>query len=362
MGKKGGGSSTTVQSYTPTEEEKKLWRLQGQYEDAIMPNAIGLNAKAGNLLEKSLGDTQVDYNGLLKQAQAQNNEAMQGYQNLANGNLPSAYTDNINQAVSRSVNNSMGSLLQSLGSSGVLNSSVAAQGIQGINQAAANTAADMYNQDISQLSNIYGNLANTAGSNITLASAAQEAAQQPAINLWNASIGLDGTNTGAIAAIGGKGTTTSTQHMPSTAGGFWGGILGGLASNPNLFCFAGDTMIKTPKGDKEIRRIKKGDTIITPAGEEVVTEVMEPHIARVYGIVTDDPIEKYLNLTETQPMLMEDGTYKTLKEMKFGEKFKGKGKIVVMVESGDRRVYDLKVPSGSYYANGFIAKAGTTEW
>lgn len=362
MGKKGGGSSTTVQSYQPTAEEKKLWKLQGDYEDAIMPTAIGLNTKAGNLLEKSLGDTQVDYNSLLNQATALNNSAVAGYQNLANGNLPSAYTDNINQAVTRSVNNSMGSLLQNLGANGVLNSSVTSQGIQGINQAAANTAADMYNQDISQLLNIYGNLSNMAGTNITLASAAQEAAQQPAINLWNASIGLDGTNTGAIAAIGGKGTTTSTAKPPSSAGGFWGGILGGLASNANLFCFTGDTLIKTPDGDKELKRIKKGDTIITPAGEETVTDVMEPHIAKVYTIITDDIHDQYLNLTETQPMLMDDGAYKTIGEMGFHETFKGKGKIITMVESGERRVYDLKVPSGSYYANGFIAKAGTTEW
>ena len=360
MGKKG-GSSTTVQSYKPTEEEKRLWRLQGDYEESVMPNAVDLNTKAKKLLENSIGETQVDYKNLLGQATNINNSAMNGYQNLANGQLPTSYTDNINKVVTNSVNQSMGNLLNNLSQNGVINSSVASQGIQGINQAAANTAADMYRQDISQLADIYGNISNMAGANISLGAAAQEAAQQPAVNLWNTSIGLSGTNLGAISAMGGKGTSTSTQRT-SGGSGLWGGILGGLASNSGLFCFTGDTLIKTPNGDKPLKRIRKGDIITTPKGDEKVTDVMTPHYARVYAICTDESENKCINLTSTQPMLMEGGNWKTLEEMRIGERFKDRGKIVLLVESGDRLVYDIKVPSGMYYANGFIAKAGTTEW
>ena len=219
----------------------------------------------------------------------------------------------------------------------------------------------MYRQDISQLADIYGNMSNMAGANISLGAAAQEAAQQPAVNLWNTSIGLSGTNLGAISAMGGKGTSTSTQRT-SGGSGLWGGILGGLASNSGLFCFTGDTLIKTPNGDKPLKRIRKGDIITTPNGDEKVTDVMTPHYARVYAICTDESENKCINLTSTQPMLMEDGNWKTLEEMRIGERFKDRGKIVLLVESGDRLVYDIKVPSGMYYANGFIAKAGTTEW
>ena len=360
MGKKG-GSSTTVQSYQPTAEEKRLWKLQGDYEESVMPNAVDLNTKAKKLLENSIGETQVDYKNLLGQATNINNSAVNGYQNLANGQLPTSYTDNINKVVTNSVNQSMGNLLNNLSQNGVINSSVASQGIQGINQAAANTAADMYRQDISQLADIYGNISNMAGANISLGAAAQEAAQQPAVNLWNTSIGLSGTNLGAISAMGGKGTSTSTQRT-SGGSGLWGGILGGLASNSGLFCFTGDTLIKTPNGDKPLKRIRKGDIITTPNGDEKVTDVMTPHYARVYAICTDESENKCINLTSTQPMLMEDGNWKTLEEMRIGERFKDRGKIVLLVESGDRLVYDIKVPSGMYYANGFIAKAGTTEW
>lgn len=360
MGKKG-GSSTTVQSYQPTAEEKRLWKLQGDYEESVMPNAVELNTKAKKLLENSIGETQVDYKNLFNQAQGIQNTANAGYQALANGQLPQSYQDNINQAVTRQVNGSMGNLLQNLGSNGVLNSSVTSQGIQGINQAAANTAADMYRQDISQLADIYGNMSNMAGANISLGAAAQEAAQQPAVNLWNTSIGLSGTNLGAISAMGGKGTSTSTQRTGGGSG-LWGGILGGLASNSGLFCFPGDTKIKTPDGDKPLKRILEGDKIITPSGEETVTAVMKPHYAFCYTIATDEIQNKFVSLTETQPLMMENGEWKTIKEMTIGDKLKGKGRIVMIIESGDRMVYDIKTPSGTYYADGFVAKAGTTEW
>ena len=129
-----------------------------------------------------------------------------------------------------------------------------------------------------------------------------------------------------------------------------------------MFGFTGDTLIKTPNGDKPLKRIRKGDIITTPNGDEKVTDVMTPHYARVYAICTDESENKCINLTSTQPMLMEDGNWKTLEEMRIGERFKDRGKIVLLVESGDRLVYDIKVPSGMYHANGFIAKAGTTEW
>lgn len=360
MGGKG-GSSTTVQSYQPTEEEKKLWRLQGQYEEAVMPNALKLNERAGNLLWDSIGDTQVDYNRLNNQANQRVNNAISGYESLANGELPTAYTDNINAQVKSAVNDSMGNLLQDYGAKGILNSSVTSQGIQGVNQAAANTAAEMYNNDITQLGNIYSNLLNSAGSNITTSAAAQEAAQQPAMNLWNASIGLNGTNLGAISAMGNKGTTTTTQS--TNGGNFWSGLLGtatGFASN--MWCFAGDTKIKTANGDVLIKDVEVGDKVIAPDGEKEVTAVMKPHYSSVYILVTDDKFSKTVYLTDSQPLMKENGEWATIKDLRVGDKLKEKGKAVSIIYSGDRMVYDFKVDGNQYYANGFIAKAATTEW
>lgn len=358
MGKKG-GSSTTVQSYQPTAEEKKLWQLQGDYEQAVMPNALKLNDKAGNLLWETLGDNKVDYNGLLQQAQAQNAAAMQGLNNLAQGKLPQAYTDNMKQTIQAGVNDSMGGLLNNLGASGVLNSSVTSKGIQDINTSASNAMANAYNSNISQLANLYGNLLNNAGTSISTAAAAQEAAQQPALNLWNASIGLNGTNLGAISAMGGKGTSTSTQSMPGN-GGLFGGILAGLAGNAGLFCFPGDTKIRVPGGLKQLRDITEGEEVTAGNGKPTkVTAVMTPHFAHTYTIVTEGG---FVNTTDTQPLMKDDGTWATVKELTVGTAMKDKGNILNIIYSGDRKVYDLKTESGDYIADGFVAKAATNEW
>lgn len=70
-----------------------------------------------------------------------------------------------------------------------------------------------------------GILGNTSRA-IATAAAAQEAAQSPALSLWQTSLGLNASNAGALAAAAGSGKTTST--MTTSGGGFLSGLLGGL--------------------------------------------------------------------------------------------------------------------------------------
>ena len=65
-------------------------------------------------------------------------------------------------------------------------------------------------------------------SRISMGAAAQEAAQNAAIRLWNASTGLNQSATGVLVALSNQGTKTSTQQ--ESGGSFWGGLLGGVAS------------------------------------------------------------------------------------------------------------------------------------
>lgn len=228
---KGGGSTTVnnTSTYTPTEYELQLQKAQADYANAIAPNSLWLNDTARNILQNSIGAVQVDFNGLNNQAQQQIAGANQGYANLAQGKLPSAYLQNMQDAIQSGVTNTYGKLLNNSASKGVLNSSVTSQGLSDISQNVANTMAQNYGNNISQLSNIYGNQLNSATSGITTAAAAQEAAQQPAINLWNASLGLNGSTTSALAAAAGKGTTTSTStQKTSGGGGLLSGLMGGL--------------------------------------------------------------------------------------------------------------------------------------
>lgn len=227
----GGGGGTTVNNtstYTPTEYELQLQKAQANYANAIAPNSLWLNDTARNILQNSIGAVQVDFNGLNDSAQQQIASAQQGISNLANGQLPTAYTQNMTDAIRSGVQNSYGNLLNSSANKGVLNSSVTSQGLNDISSNVADTMAKNYNSNISTLSGLYGNQINNATSGITTAAAAQEAAQQPALNLWNASLGLNSSTTGALAAAAGKGTTTSSSTQSSSGGGLLSGLLGGI--------------------------------------------------------------------------------------------------------------------------------------
>ncbi len=225
---KGGTTVTNTSTYTPTEYELQLQKAQADYADAIAPNSLWLNDTARNILQNSIGAVQVDFNKLNNEAQNQIANAQQGYANLANGQLPTAYTDAMSNAIRSGVENTYGNLLNQSAKNGVLNSSVTSKGLNDISKNVSNTMAQQYNNNINQLSNLYSQQINSAAQPMTTAAAAQEAAQTPATNLWNASLGLNQSTTGALAAAAGKGTTQSTSTQSGGGGGFFSGLLGGL--------------------------------------------------------------------------------------------------------------------------------------
>lgn len=185
-----------------------------------MPNAKKLNDTAANLLYGSLGSTQADYNDLMNNALDQIKWGQQGLRGLAQGQIPTAYQDAMEASIQKGVQGSMGNLLQDMGARGVVNSSVMDTGLRGISDSASDAMAQNWQNTVSQLANIYGQNIDAAGQPIATAAAAQEGAQQPAINLWNASLGLNGSTTGALGALAGKGTTTTTQK--TSGGGLFG--------------------------------------------------------------------------------------------------------------------------------------------
>ena len=260
---KGGTTVTNNSTYTPTEYELQLQKSQADYAKAIAPNSLWLNDTARKILENSIGSVQVDFNKLNNQAQQLISQNQQNLANLAPSNtaaankanatlgqlqqgvLPSAYQTNMQNAIRSTLQNTMGTQLNSLGNRGVLNSSVTTSAMNDISKNAADTVAQQYQNNIQTVgglanrqmantmnansanANIYGNLINSATQPITTAAAAQEAAQKPAINLWNASLGLNGSTQSALAAAAGKGTTTSTSHT-SGGGGLLSGLMGGI--------------------------------------------------------------------------------------------------------------------------------------
>lgn len=362
MGKKSGGSSTTT--YTPTEQEKQLQQEELEYIQHIKPNAYKLNDIAGNLLYHSLGDTKVDYNQLMNDALSQVKWGQQGIQNLANGEIPSSYQTAMENSIKSGVQNSMGNLLSDLGNRGVVNSSVTDTGLKGISDSASNAMAQNWSNTVSQLQSLYGSGIDAAGQGIANASAAQEAAQNPAMNLWNASLGLNGATTGALSAISGKGTTTNTTN--SGGSGLFGGLLSAAGS---FYCFAPETKVRLADGkDVLIGDIQVGDKVLSPHAdgtetEETVLHTLEPHYADCYNVVCQDGKEtKYVSATLTQPIMNSDGSFIEIGKITLGTKLKGCGTVINMVYSGERKVRDLQTTGpNTYYADGFIALGGSEE-
>ena len=366
---KKGGSTTNVQSYTPTAQEIRLQEQAADFAEEVAPNALWLNSVAKDVLENSLGTVQVDYNSLANNAMGQITQAQQGVAGLTQGQLPAAYQANMEAAIKSGVENTVGSMVNSLGARGVLNSSVTDKAIQGINDSVANTMAQNFTNNIGVLNGLYGQQAGLAGQNIVTAAGAQEAAQNPALKLWDASIGLNSGGTlGALNAVGGQGTTTTTGTTSGGTGLFGGlatSLAGGWASNSaGIFCFTDDTKVKMADGEeKYIRHIKVGDKVLCynefgDSAEEVVY-VQEPVYQTTYAVmcVGENNEKKVVYTTLAQPILTEDGEYQEVQVMRIGTKLKDVGKVIAIVESGERKVYDIQTTGNNkYYANGFVAQ------
>lgn len=351
-----GSSSTTVQSYQPTEYEMQLQKQAADYSSAVAPNALNLNNLAGNLMYGSYGSVQADYDKLNQNAQSQISSAQNTVSGLVNGELPSAYLDNMTNAIQSTTENTIGGALSGLANKGVLNSSVTNQALNDIKKNTQNTIAQNYLNNISTLNGLAGQQSSLAGQGIITTAGAQEAAQQPALNLWNASLGLNGASTSALGALSGTGTTTSTQN--TSGGSMFGGILSGLAGNSALFCFAKDTMVKC--GDKlvPIQDLKVGDnvTVIGDNGEEQGEVLGLSNVVKrdVYNFVCDNGEVK---ATLTQPFKLTNGEfYIPYKHRRENVELANVGKLLKIEYVGNVDVYDIKA-SGSnvYVANGFYA-------
>lgn len=359
-------SSTTVQSYKPTEQEMRLQQQAADYADAVAPNALNLNDWAYNLLKDSLGTVQIDYGKLNNQALGQIGAAQQGVADLTQGKLPQAYTDNMQQMLNDSVQKSLGGALQGLSKTGVLNSSVTNTAMDNISKNAMAQMSSQYLNNINTLNGLYGQQSQLAGKGVLQSAASQEAAQQPALNLWNASLGLNqGGTLGALSAIGKDGSVTTKGN--DGGGGFMNGLFG-LGQAALSACFTGETYIRIPNGIKEIQDVKEDDEVLcyNPInGKESIEKVVTTSHASnipVYQVVCtdDDGNEHSVCASATQPFLKEDGTLVDIATMRINEKLQDVGIVTSIAKIGEEDVYDFATTgSGLYYAQDFISEC---EW
>lgn len=224
----GGKGKTTVQSYQPTAEEKALLGQQLKVAQAYFPNITRLNDTAGQLLYDSYGTVQADYGGMNDVAQNVINQQRANVGQLQQGVLPGQYQQNMENAIRSGLQNTMGNTINALGSRGVLNSSVTNAAMNDISRNAADSVAQQYQNNINTLGNLAQQQTENATANTVAAASNQEAAQSPAINLWNASLGLNTAGNQTLSSVAGKmGTRTTTQ---SGGGGGFGNMLGGIVT------------------------------------------------------------------------------------------------------------------------------------
>ena len=153
-GKGSGGSSSS--SYTPSEQELQIMNYMAE-------NAEQAQTGIGSLLGQFNTGVQSDtfknlLNNSLNQVQSGQNLTSQ----LTQGQLPTAYTDNMTNAIKTGVNNTVGSAINSLGNRGVLNSSVTNKAMNDIEKNVSDTMAQQYSNNIGQLAGLANQQIGTA--------------------------------------------------------------------------------------------------------------------------------------------------------------------------------------------------------
>lgn len=143
----GSGKTSSQQFRTRDPEPQELTNLRLGLYGKVMPGLESFSAEDWTRARDTATSALNQQNALLGQLSGQlggNNALVGEIANIARtGNIPSTLAANMNASVNQELQSSMGSMLNSLGNRGVLNSSITSQGVQNL----ASNAADAYNRN-----------------------------------------------------------------------------------------------------------------------------------------------------------------------------------------------------------------------
>ena len=198
----GGTKTTTVPTIGEMPEDLK--NIRGQVYEKILPGIESYSADDWDIAKQTANRALSQQQQLLSQIPStliQNSSIANEIASIARtGNIPSGLASNLNASVNQELQSSMGSMLNSLASRGVVNSSIMSQGVSDLSR----QAADAYNRNYltayqAALSGVGSALQGQQGNTSALLSAANSlgnipgqayegaAAQlMPAFNLWKA--------------------------------------------------------------------------------------------------------------------------------------------------------------------------------
>lgn len=145
-----GSSDSSTQYRKRDPEPQELINLRQKLYEQIMPGLESYSADDWNKAKETASNALSQQTQLVSQIPnalegiRKSGELASEIANVARtGNIPSALTDRLNASVNQSLQSGLGSMLNGLASRGVVNSSIASQGINNLSQ----SAADAYNRN-----------------------------------------------------------------------------------------------------------------------------------------------------------------------------------------------------------------------
>ena len=147
-GGKGGGGGSSSSSYTPSKQELQIMDYMAKNAEQAQ---TGIDSLLGQFNTGVQSDT---FKNLLSNSLNQIQSGQNLTSQLTQGKLPTAYTDNMTNAIKTGVNNTIGAAVNSLGNRGVLNSSVTNKAMNDIEKNVSDTMAQQHSNNIGQLAGL----------------------------------------------------------------------------------------------------------------------------------------------------------------------------------------------------------------
>ena len=163
----GGYEERQVQVRDPLPDEVK--NLRTTLYDKIMPGVESFNTNAWNKAQGITDNAMTQLGDMTKMIPDSFNRSSGILDNMTSllqtGEVPSGITDKLNAGVNKSLQSSMGSMLNGLANRGVVNSSITSQGVNNLSQAAADAYNRNYMNTFNSVLGGYGNALSGAQNN-----------------------------------------------------------------------------------------------------------------------------------------------------------------------------------------------------
>lgn len=217
-GGKGGGGGVSYSQRPLTAEETALIATQTNYINSLQPAINSLVGKG----TASLNDVVTpDYGSLYNNANNQLKSNQASVNSLANGVLPSSYTDSKTDYYNQMYNNSFGSMLASKAKSGIIGGSDLAKANDSMQKNMTAQMSKDYSNDLQTQSGLLSQQQSSIMAPLTLGQAANSASFSNASNYLGLASGQGSQGTDVLNALGSLQNNSTTAYQKSGKGGLF---------------------------------------------------------------------------------------------------------------------------------------------